>query len=440
MAHRWTLLIVLLAVFAAPSVGAIDSAVATANDVTVTVTIVDQSGDHIQNAELTATWEDGSTTATTRANGKAFMDVPDGAEVAIAVQHRTYVRNHPFRIPEASADAVTIEVSPKSSGTIALRDQDGAVADAQVILRQNGQTVTQGRSDGNGEFTTGVIEAGEYTVRVLKAGYYRAKETVAIRGDTRQELTLDRGTVTVTFHVQDQNFQPPEPIEDATISGDSIGSIRTQPNGKQQVTVPVNSMVEVTVTKPGYRSVTKELITKERDTSVKIATRKHPEISFDLAMDRVVIGETMNITITDQYANPVADATVYLDEDPVGTTNQDGIVSVPINTAGEHTIHAETDSLATDPQTIIGVKPAASITETVSDDGTDGASAAASAPSTAEPNNEAPRQAAAAGLIAIPGTSLSIHLRSVGAGIGLGAGLVIVLGGYGLYRSRRSAE
>ncbi len=440
MAHRWTLIILLTVVIAAPGVGAIDSVAATANQVTITVTVVDQSGDPIQNADLSATWEDGSTTATTRSNGKAFIDVPEGAEVEIAVDHRAYVRNVPYRIPAASAEEVTIEVSPKSTGTIVLADQDGAVPDAQVILRQDGQTIAQGHTNGNGEYTTGVIEAGEYTVRTYKSGYYRKTETLSIRGDTRRELTLERGTVTVTFLVQDQNFNPPEPVADATISGEKIGSVRTQPNGMQRVTVPVNSMVEVSVTKPGYRTITKELTIQESDTEVEIATRKEPEISFDLAMDRVVVGETMNITITDQYANPVADATVYLDDESIGTSSRDGIVSVPITAAGEHTIHAETDSLTTDQQTIIGVKPAASVTVTETDESSGEASAAASAPATTEPNNEAPQQASVAGLIAIPGTSQQVHLKSVGAGIGLGAGLMIVLVGYGLYRSRGSSE
>ena len=54
--------------------------------VTLTVTIETPDGEPVANAALTATWDGGSSTATTVSNGKAFIDVEQGADVEIAVE------------------------------------------------------------------------------------------------------------------------------------------------------------------------------------------------------------------------------------------------------------------------------------------------------------------------------------------------------------------
>lgn len=73
----------LLAVGAAAT-GAVGAA-SQADEVTMEVEVVDRGGNPLDGADLTASWEGGSDEATTAGNGRAFVDVPEGANVTITV-------------------------------------------------------------------------------------------------------------------------------------------------------------------------------------------------------------------------------------------------------------------------------------------------------------------------------------------------------------------
>lgn len=391
---------------------------ASAQQVTLTVSVVDQDGEPVRNVELTAKWDGGSSVATTRSNGQALIDVEEGADVTIEVAHDVYTRNAPFELTEASAGEVTIDVAEKASADVTVRDATGPIQEARVALRRDGKAVAVGLTDANGRFTSGTFEAGDYTLSVLEEGYYQQTMDLEVQGETTQEVELEPGTVSVTFNVLDRNFDPARPVAGATITGDAIGSMRTQQNGVQQASVPVNTEIQVTVTKDEYDTVEKTIKLEESDTVVNISTRKEEAISFQFLNDRVVAGEKVLVEVTGTYGDPVEEAAVYLDGTQIGTTDQNGVVTVTIDSPGEHTLHAESARLSTDKRTVVGV-------EATSDE-----------PVTT-PSESAGAQA---GLMAVPGLGQQVHPTSLGIGIAVGVVLMLVLIGYGRFQSISSGE
>ena len=135
--------VVLLLLLVSPA-----SAVATADapeQVTLTVSVENQDGGSVGNAELTATWENGSNTETTASNGKAFVDVPKGANVTISVSHPDYIRNNPITIKNADEQSVTVPVYQRGQLNVNVDDASGAIADANVVLRKDGNVAVSGR-------------------------------------------------------------------------------------------------------------------------------------------------------------------------------------------------------------------------------------------------------------------------------------------------------
>jgi len=407
-----TVIAITLVVLLAGPVG-----IASAQQVTLTVNVVDQNGDPVSNVELTASWDGGSSQATTRSNGQALIDVEQGADVTIELSHPVYTRNTPYEMSEASSGSVTIDVAQKASAAVTVRDATGPLQDARVALRQDGKAVAVGITDANGRFTSGVIESGEYTLNVLEEGYYRQTMDLEVDGETTQEVQLEPGTVSVTFKVLDRNFDPARPVSNAVITGDSIGSMKTQQNGVQQASVPVNTEIAVTVTKDGYNTVEQTISLQESNTVINISTRKKEAISFEFLNDRVVVGEQVMVEVTGTYGDPVEEAAVYLDGSQVGTTDQNGVVTVTVDSPGEHSLHAETGSLSTDQRTVVGV-------EAIQPD-------AATTPSASAPTQ--------AGLMALPGVG-QFHPKSVGIGAAIGIVVMLVVIGYGRFRSMSGGE
>ncbi|MFB6360599.1 MAG: PGF-CTERM sorting domain-containing protein, partial [Halobacteriales archaeon] len=146
MDHRVALLTVVLILGSAggPAVGLASA------DVTLTVTVKTAAGAPVSDAELTASWDGGSTTATTASNGKAFVDVPEGANVTIEVDHPNYVRNSPYTLTNASEQDVTVTVWEKASATVTVADSEGSVEGVRVVFRKAGDIVAVRSSDASG--------------------------------------------------------------------------------------------------------------------------------------------------------------------------------------------------------------------------------------------------------------------------------------------------
>lgn len=412
MQHRTVLLVavVVLSVIGGPVAG-----LAAADDVTLEVLVQTAAGAPVGDAELTAS-VDGEVvaTATTVSNGRAFMDVPDGAEVTIEVDHPSYVRNDPFTIENATAREVTVPVWEKASATISVADAEGPVEGVRVVFRKGGDIVGVHPTNASGMVDSGIIEAGEYTVTFFEPGYLRKAVTLQVQDQISQAVTIEQASVTVEFRVLDDTFDPPKPIANADISGADF-STQTQPDGRAGAVVPVNTELSVTVQKADYETVQRTVVVREQDREVNITTRKRDAVHLDVANERVVAGETLQVTVTDEYGEPLADATLYLDGEPVGQSDADGTLRVTIESAGDHTLFAQSGQLSSTRVTVTGV-------ESGDVDSTAAQTTAAPDRVTLSPPEPEPP----AGFFKIPGLG-PIHLRSILIGAALGLVLAAVL-------------
>ncbi|ELZ26905.1 hypothetical protein C475_08221 [Halosimplex carlsbadense 2-9-1] len=314
------------------------------DSVTLTVTVVDEGGNPLSDAQLSATWDGGGpVNRTTAGNGKAFVDVDEGADVAIRVDHPNYVRNQPYVVENASEGDVTIEVARDGRATVTVEGAEGPLDNAIVRMFHDGQPVINERTAADGTFTTPEIEQGNYTLITFKEGYLRNRTTLTVDGQVEQTMGIRQESVLVTFDVSDDHFDPPRAVTNANVTVPGVADVTTQGTGTVSVSMPVNDAYEVTVTKPGYESVTERLSVRESETALNATIQRTPAVSLRADNDRVVVGETVRVTVTDEYGNPVPGAAVSRAGTSVGETDADGVRSVPVESAGNVTISAEAD-------------------------------------------------------------------------------------------------
>lgn len=337
MMKRVVMLIVVLALVSQP--------VLAQETVTLTVSVVDPTGEAVQGAELTANWNDNSATATTASNGKAFIDVPAGQEVEIETKHDTYVRNKPYQITAAQEETVEVDMYPKASAVIEVSDSDEMVDAARVIVRKHGQIAAAGKTNENGVFETGVIEEGEYSVAISKSGYYKKHVDMVAVGDVEKSATIEEGSVTVTFNTIDGHFDEQTMVTNADVQIDGVGSIKTQDNGQVAMNLPVNSKYELTVDKEGYEEVHSQVEVGEEPKETHFTLERTPGIFLETVNQKIVVGERSRVMITNAYGEPVEGATLFLDGESLGETNENGVFMVPVETEGNHTIHATNGNL-----------------------------------------------------------------------------------------------
>ena len=340
--------VVVLAGLAAPVAGQEDV-------VTMTVSVENQAGEPVRNATVTASWDGGSVTARTAANGKAFVDVPSGAHVEINVTHPQYVRNHPYVVEDAEGGEVTVDVARKGTITVSATDAAGPVSNATVVVRQDRRIVTRGQTNASGQYRTGTIERGEYTVSVVKRGYYRNTTEVAVDGNVSADVTLERGSVTLSFEVRDTHFDPNRPIGDVTLAVESIGSVKTLPSGEAKLQVPVNGRLNLTAVKDRYQTVRRTIDVDQSDREVTVSMHLAPRLNVTPVNERTVAGESVVVDVVDEYGDPVAGATILLDGEAVASTDQNGRATVQINATGRHRIVARTSNVTSDPATVRAV-------------------------------------------------------------------------------------
>jgi len=314
------------------------------DSVTLTVTVVDEAGNPLSDAELSATWDDGGpVNRTTAGNGKAFVDVAEGADVTIRVDHPRYVRNQPYVVENASEGDVAIEVARAGQATVTVEGADGPLGNAIVRMFHDGQPVLNERTAADGTFATPEIEQGNYTLVTFKEGYLRNRTTLTVDGEVSETMEIRQESVLVTFAVSDDHFDPPRAVTNANVTVPGVADVTTQGTGTVSVSMPVNDAYEVTVTKPGYDSVTERLSVRESETALNATIQRTPAISLRADNDRVVVGEPVRVTVTDEYGNPVPGAAVSRAGTTVGETDDDGVRSVPVESAGNVSISAEAD-------------------------------------------------------------------------------------------------
>lgn len=334
----FVLVLLLATSAAAATVGVTDNAAT----VTLEVSVTDRFNNGIGNAELTAHWDGGSSTATTASNGKAFLDVEDGADVRLFVNHSAYTKNHPVVIEDASSQDVAVDVFQKAEATVSVVDDGAGVDGARVVMTKVGQArpVATGRTDASGTFESGTVEKGPYTVSVVKEGYRRNNTTVAVEGDTESNVALTEDTATVTFQVVDDHFESARSLEDVEIqiAGPTQATVTTSGSGEAQIGLAVNADFTVTATKDGYVSTTRAVTIGEASETVRFAISREPALNVSASNERVVVGERVRLEVTDEYGDTVEGATVSVDGAQVGTTGADGVYRAAIDSAGDHTI------------------------------------------------------------------------------------------------------
>ena len=344
-----------------------------ADPVTLTVAVVDQDGDAVGGVTVEATWETdsgeaGTASGTTASNGKVFLDVPEGSSVELDVDDDTYVRNRPLEVDNATARDVELGVTRSGTATVTVLDgENRSQAGASVVVREDGRSVDRGETGSDGVYETARLERGAYNVTVVKPGYYETEREVTVSLNTEETVRIERGTVTLDVRTFDDHFDPPEPIDNGSVRVSSSvydGEVSVT-EGAASLNVPVNAEYTVEVVKDDYDATPKLVRVQESAVSTNVTAQRTPTLSVTTVNERVLVGETTRATVRNAYGEPVAGATVTVDGEAVGETDDRGEVDVPISSAGDRTIAAQDGSVESDPITIEGVETAE---ETGSDD------------------------------------------------------------------------
>lgn len=312
--------------------------------VTVTVTIHTQAGDPVSDARLDVTWDGGSTTATTASNGKAFVDVPDGARATVRVTHSQYVRDDGYVITDASERDVEIGVFRESSVRLEVSGDNGPVTDASVLIERGGLDVETGTTGSNGVFESDTLQAGNYQITISKPGYYTRQKPLTIDGDITNRVALTRGSTSVNVTVTDPYFDSPKSVTGATVElGNATG--QTNRSGVVSVDIPVNTQPTLRVTKSGYATVSRDVTVGEETSAIPVDISRTRTVTLESANERVVAGERVVLTATNAYGDPVPVGTVTLDGERVGTTNGEGEAAIRIAEPGTHTLAVTKDGI-----------------------------------------------------------------------------------------------
>jgi len=366
-----SLIPVIAFVVVAATVGhaAIGGVAAQNGEVTLTITVVDSDGNTVSGIDLSVTWDGGDggpRNATTRANGQALVDVPEGSDVEITIDDDRYVRNRPFTLSDASTERVEVPISRSGTATITVRQASGPVADAQVSLRDDTDWVGTYRTDDDGVITTDRLEKGEYRVFTRKSRYLINRTSITVPGDGEATSTvlLRRGTVEARFVVTDDHFEDPRPVENATIEIAGVGTtLSTLPDGTRSTDLPVNRDYEITVTKGGYGSEVRTLEVGQEPVTFEASIQRTPGLNIRAANSRVVVGESTTVTVANEYDERVSGATVSVAGESAGETDSQGQVTVPIESEGNVTIEA-TDGDNSASVIVEGVDPSSDDTPT----------------------------------------------------------------------------
>ncbi|MFC5133833.1 MULTISPECIES: carboxypeptidase-like regulatory domain-containing protein [Haloferacaceae] len=335
-----------------------------ADPITLTVSVADEDGDPVGGVDIEATWETesdetGTASGTTASNGNVLLDVPEGASVELDVDDGTYVRNRPLRIANASAADVSLGVSRSGTATVTVvDDRNRSQADARVTVREDGRSIDRGETDSDGVYETARLERGTYDVTVVKPGYFETERSVTVSRNAETTVGIERGTVTLEVRTFDDHFDPPVPIETGAIRVSSAvyGGEVSVTEGTASLNVPVNDAYTVAVVKEGYDASSERVRVRESPVSTNLTARRIPTLSVTPANERVLVGETTRVTVRNAYDEPTAGATVEVDGDAVGETDERGEVDVPISSVGNRTIVARDGDVTSDPVTVEGVE------------------------------------------------------------------------------------
>jgi protocatechuate 3,4-dioxygenase beta subunit len=332
--------------------------------VTLDITVVDSEGDPVGRADVNVTYDSGYNETTTVSNGRALVDVPRGVTPSVHVSHDEYVQNFPARIGTANENTETeVTVYSRASASFEVTDDSGAVENARVTLEKDGdpRTVERGRTDADGTYQTDGIESGDYTVSVVREGYLEEQVEFTAEGETLVPVDLQSARTNVDVTVLDGHFDNRTPVANVsiTVSNDDneVATVTTDGrNGEAATRLGVNTEYTVLLEHPEYETVERDLEVGEQDQiDVTYNITRTPGISIEAAQESVDVGGTVRVAVTDEYGQPVENAVILRDDEEVGQTDANGVLSVPVTESGEFEVTAESDGLTADAVTIEGV-------------------------------------------------------------------------------------
>lgn len=346
-----------------------DASTAEADTVTITVAVTDPQGAGIGGVDVTLSWNGTEQrTGTTRSNGKMFFDVPDDERIVISLNHSEYVRN--FEAVEHSpndGDTVNVTMYPRATESVQVVDGDGdPVEGASVFLRKEGQArnVDGGRTNADGVWSSQVVEEGEYRVTVVKDGYFKTKRTVTVSGSSNHTVTIEQGTVQIDLSVVDGRLDEETPLSNVEVTvtrdGERIVQRFTDQKGQTTTVLPVNSEYTLELVKDGYTAVTRTVEVGTEPKDVELRMNRTPELSLTASTSQVLVGNSLTVTVTDEYDEPVEGAAVTVDGEQVATTGPDGRASVTLDSVGTFQVAASTDEASASGVSVKAVRPATS--------------------------------------------------------------------------------
>jgi|AntRauTorcE11898_2_1112593.scaffolds.fasta_scaffold02680_4 hypothetical protein len=345
----------------------------TGTAVTITVSVVDADGNPVGGANVSVTYDGTMQTTETFSNGKAFFDVPDGADVTVDVSADDLALNRPKTLSNVDSETtVNVTMYPAATAVVTvLTPTDQPIEGANVRLRKDGAVLTSasGETAANGTFVAENVEKGNYTVKVTADGYYSTTQSFVVANRAEKTVTVEPGTVTVNFQTVDGHFDDDRPLNANVELYDGnqfVSNISTGESGQRRVSLDVNTNYRVVVKKSGYERETGVVSVGESDSSVTYAMERTPSLSVEAANSQVVTGQTVRVSVTDEYDEAVPNASVRVDGETVASTDANGEALVQVESTGTVDIVATVDDLEAS-TTVEGVAPSTDPGTTTSD-------------------------------------------------------------------------
>ncbi|MFP4654867.1 MAG: S-layer protein domain-containing protein [Methanohalobium sp.] len=203
--------------------------------------------------------------------------------------------------------------------------------DADGVKMKNDDNINLGKGD-----TINVMDNIKFKVADDdKLRYYPFVEVTTKRGES---LDLDmpdtaiRGepfTITVTSRGAD--------VENASIKLDDEKIGETSTDGTFEYTPEDTGIYTITAEKRGYVSASGEI-------DIDIPEEAKDEMSVSIDPEDVFEGDAINVTVTSTIGNePIEDADVFFDQNLIGNTSEDGMISYTVTEPGFHKIKVSKD-------------------------------------------------------------------------------------------------
>ncbi len=200
---------------------------------------------------------------------------------------------------------------------ITVQDSREAVPVPQASIYMDGSNI--GQTTSGGTFLLSHEMDADFTLRIIKNGYAEWNESV---GPDLAFLQVSMTRLTEILTVQLYDADSLSPIANATVQLTFEHDSATGTSDEEGiVTFPATSgsTYTITISAPEYQTIT---------TSVVIGESGSGAVQYWL-----VRNDRISFAVTDERRNPVEEATIYLDGERAGTTDNRGVLirSVPRN-------------------------------------------------------------------------------------------------------------